>query len=215
MRGLIARLFGLSAGAPPSAPPTLEEIAASDDFALKQRWLAQLLAEFGWPGEKVWLSPKRESCDFLAERFVPEGEALPQGTIEVYYDPAMTYARMGCCLAHEIQHLKFFALRDAYLIEPPDGPLHGRFAEFTPQLLASRGGVSKYSCDHWSAWRGAALPELFADEMAIGGSEPINETIADVAKAFYNWGREVNIDPVWRKLCLAIDDEYARLTRGV
>ncbi len=157
------------------------------------------------------LSPERKVFAFLGQSFASEGEATPDGRVTIYYDPRMSDARLGCCLAHELQHLRYFAVRDAYLAEPPDGPLHRRFVRFTPELLAAQRGVSNYSNEHWDAWKGAGPPRLFSDELAEGGSEPINETIAEVAKALYNWGPEARISPLWRELAAAIDAEYARL----
>jgi len=78
-------------------------------------------------------------------------------------------------------------------------------------LLAAQGGVSNYSKEHWAAWKGASLPKLFSDELAEGESEPINETIADVAKALYNWGPDVRINPVWKDLHRAINEEYEKI----
>jgi len=48
-------------------------------------------------------------------------------------------------------------------------------------------------------------------ELEEGGSEPINETIAEVAKALYNWGADVAIDPVWRALHDDVNLEFERL----
>jgi hypothetical protein len=159
----------------------------------------------------VTLSAERKTFDFLGQSFASEGEATPDGRVTIYYDPAMSDARLGCCLAHELQHLRYFAVRSVYRAEAAGGPLHRRFAKFTPELLAARRGVSNYSNEHWDAWRGAAPPRLFADELEEGGSEPINETIAEVAKALYNWGPEARIDSVWRELREAIDDSYREL----
>ena len=47
--------------------------------------------------------------------------------------------------------------------------------------------------------------------MARGGAEPINETLADVAKALFNFGSEARIDPLWRELYELILREWARL----
>lgn len=184
----------------------------SADFLRRQEKLRALAAEFGCDPEVVTLSPERKSFDYLGQCFESEGEATPDGRVTIYYDPAMSDARLGCCLAHELQHLRYFAVRDAYIAEAPDGPLRQRFARFTPELLAAQRGVSPYSNEHWDAWKGAGPPRLFTDELAEGGSEPINETIAEVAKAFYNWGPEARINPVWRELQAAIDAEFARLT---
>ena len=123
----------------------------------------------------------------------------------------MSDARLGCCLAHEIQHLKYFTVRAAYRAEPAAGPLHRRFAAFTPEALAAQRGVSNYSNEHWDAWKGASPPRLFSEELEEGQSEPINETIAEVAKAQYNRGPEVRINPLWRELQGAINAEYERL----
>jgi hypothetical protein len=185
--------------------------ARSEDFQRKSDRLCMLAREFGHDPESVTLSPVRKSFDYLGQRFESEGEATPEGRVTIYYDPAMSDARLGCCLAHELQHLRYFAVREAYLTESPDGRLHRRFARFTPELLAAQRGISPYSNEHWDAWKGASPPRLFSDELAEGGSEPINETIAEVAKALYNWGPEARLDPVWRELQAAIDAEYARL----
>lgn len=185
--------------------------ARSAEFTRKSGKLRALARDFGHDPDCVTLSATGKTFDYLGQRFESEGEATPDGRVIIYYDPAMTDARLGCCLAHELQHLRYFAVRAAWQAEPPDGPLHRRFARFTPELLAARRGVSPYSNEHWDAWAGAGPPRLFADELAEGGSEPINETIAEVAKALYNWGREVRLDPVWLELQAAIDAEYARL----
>lgn len=195
---------------PAAARP--EEIAASPDFLRRQEKLRALAAHFGHDPAIVTLSPERKVFPFLGQSFASEGEATPDGRVTLYYDPEMSDARLGCCLAHELQHLRYFAVREAWRAELPDGPLHRRFARFTPELLAARRGVSNYSNEHWDAWTGARQPRLFSDELAEGGSEPINETIAEVAKALYNWGPDVRIDPVWRELRDAIDAEYARLS---
>ena len=102
-------------------------------------------------------------------------------------------------------------MRDAYHAEPADGPLHQRFAKFTPEMLAAQRGVSNYSCEHWIAWKGKSSPKLFSMELEEGQSEPINETIAEVAKAQYNWGPDVRINPVWKELQQAVNEEYEKL----
>ncbi len=185
--------------------------ARSADFIRKQEKLRALARGFGFDPEIVTLSPERKSFDYLGQCFESEGEATPDGRVTIYYDPAMSDARLGCCLAHELQHLRYFAVRDAYMAETPEGPLRKRFARFTPELLAAQRGVSPYSNEHWDAWNATHPPRLFSEELAEGGSEPINETIAEVAKALYNWGPEVRISPVWRELQAAVDEEYARL----
>jgi hypothetical protein len=187
------------------------DLAQSLDFIAKREKLAALMRDFGQDPGKAVLSAEPKTFEFLGQNFSSEGEATPDGRITIYYDPKMSDARLGCCLAHEIQHLRYFALRDAYRAEPADGRLHRRFARFTPELLAAQRGVSNYSNEHWDAWRGAALPRLFSDELAEGGSEPVNETIAEAAKAIYNWGPKVAINPIWKELLLAIDEEYGRL----
>jgi hypothetical protein len=140
-----------------------------------------------------------------------EGRALPDGSILVFYDPEMTLARLACCVAHEAQHQKYARVQRAFAAEAEDDPLHKSFAAFTPELLAERGGVSDYSNEHWAGWRAATPPRLFEDEMARGGAEPINETLAEVAKAIYNFGPDTRIDPVWRTLYELILHEWARL----
>ncbi|MGA8170604.1 MAG: hypothetical protein WB816_07210 [Methylocystis sp.] len=196
----------------PARPePPGGDIARSPEFLAKQRRLAALCREFGYDASKVTLSPAKEAFDFLGQSFTQEGEAWPDGRVEIYYDPQMSDARMGCCLAHELQHIRYFAVRSAYAAEPADGPLHRRFAPFTPELLAALRGVSDYSNEHWDAWQGAAPPRLFSWELEEGGSEPINETLADIAKAEFNWGAIAWIDPVWRELRRAIDEEYESL----
>ncbi|WP_442753312.1 hypothetical protein ACNHKD_09860 [Methylocystis sp. JAN1] len=195
------------------APAHLAEdnIPRTPDFLRKQEKLRTLAREFGCDPARVALSPEKKIFDFLGQSFVSEGEATADGRVTVYYDPQMSDARLGCCLAHELQHLRYFAVRDAYNAEPPDGPLHRRFQAFTPQRLAAQRGVSNYSNEHWDAWAGVTPPRLFSDELAEGGSEPINETIAEVAKALYNWGPEVRLNPVWRELREAVDAAYATL----
>lgn len=187
------------------------DVTQTPDFIARAQKLRALAVRLGHDPDRVTLAPQKPAFDYLGQRFLSEGESFPDGSVVVYYDPAMSEARMGCCLAHEIQHVRYDRLRDAFRAEPEDGPLHRRFAQYTPQLLATHRGVSPYSNEHWDAWRGAAPPALFSMELEIGQSEPINETIAEVAKAFYNWGPEVRIDPVWKELKLAIDAEYARI----
>lgn len=181
------------------------------DFRRQQAVLGRLLREFGAAPDAATLVAERQISFFLGQEFVSEGETLPDGAIRIFYDPEMSEARMGCCLAHELQHARYFLVREAYRAETPDGPLHGRFAAFTPELLAACGGVSDYSREHWREWKGAALPRLFSMELEEGGSEPINETIAEVAKALYNWGAGVAIDPVWRALHDDVNAEFERL----
>ncbi len=178
------------------------------EFARKREKLRALAIEFGHDPACVTLSPERKVFPYLGQSFTSEGEATPDGRVMIYYDPEMSDARLGCCLAHELQHVRYFAVRDAWRAEPPDGPLHCRFARFTPEALAGRRGVSDYSNEHWDAWKGAAAPRLFSDELSEGGSEPINETIAEVAKALYNWGPAARIDPLWRELKEAVDEIY-------
>ncbi len=194
--------------------PHLNEPRARDDaqegFKRTQRKLAALARDFGYDADKVTLSDEKKTFDYLGQRFTSEGEALPGGRIIMYYDRDMSDARLGCCLAHEIQHARYFALREAYNAEAADGTLHRRFTKYTPELLAAQRGVSNYSNEHWDAWKGASPPRLFSDELAEGGSEPINESIAEVAKAYYNWGPDVRVNPLWKELHDAINDEYAR-----
>lgn len=192
-------------------PDSTHWVARSPDFLAKQEALARLAREFGHDPARVTLSPERKVFRYLDQDFPSEGEATPDGRVTIYYDPEMTLARLGCCLAHELQHLRYFVVRAAYAAEGADGPLHRRFAAYTPERLAALRGVSAYSNEHWGAWRGAGLPRLFSDELAEGGSEPINETIAEVAKALYNWGPGAKLHPVWLELKHAIDDEHARL----
>jgi hypothetical protein len=187
------------------------DITESPDFIEKRRRLEALAKEFGYDPSKVSLSPVRRIFEYLGQSFTAEGEAWPDGRVDVYFDPEMSDARMGCCLAHELQHLRYFEVRNAYHAEPPDGPLHRRFAKFTPELLAARRGVSNYSHEHWDAWKGKSSPKLFSMELDEGQSEPINETIAEVAKAQYNWGPDVRINPVWKELQKAINEEYEKL----
>lgn len=196
----------------PDEPHWPADVAGTDGFLGKQAKLRALARDFGHDPECVTLSAENKTFDYLGQSFASEGEATPDGRVTIYYDPEMSDARLGCCLAHELQHLRYFAVRAAHAVEPAEGALHRRFARFTPELLAQRRGVSNYSNEHWDAWKGEAPPRLFSDELAEGGSEPINETIAEVAKALYNWGPDVRIDPVWRELKEAIDEEYGRLT---
>lgn len=183
-------------------------------FAQQQQRLRTLALEFGYDPDRVRLEAEGKTFDYLGQSFTSEGEALPDGSIILYYDPQMSDARMACCLAHEIQHVKYFTVARAYHLEGADGPLHRRFAEFTPEKLAAQRGVSPYSNEHWDAWKSDRPPQLFSPELEEGGSEPINETIAEVAKALYNWGPEVAINPVWKELqqainaaCAALDEE--------
>jgi hypothetical protein len=192
-------------------PAPSEDVSDTPDFLRKREKLRALAVEFGHDPAVVTLSPERKVFPYLGQSFASEGEATPDGRVTIYYDPDMSDARLGCCLAHELQHLRYFVVRDAWRAEPPDGPLHRRFAPFTPELLAAQRGVSNYANEHWDAWAGASLPRLFSDELAEGGSEPINETIAEVAKALYNWGPEARINVVWRSLREAIDQECQRV----
>jgi hypothetical protein len=191
--------------------PAPVRVTRTPDFLRKQEKLYALAREFGCDPALVTLSPEGKVFDFLGQRFASEGEATPDGRVTIYYDPRMSDARLGCCLAHELQHLRYFVVRAAYGAEPQGGPLHRRFEKYTPELLATQRGVSNYSNEHWDAWKGAALPRLFSDELAEGGSEPINETIAEAAKALYNWGPDLRINPVWRELREAVDDAYGNL----
>jgi hypothetical protein len=193
----------------PAAPDG--DISQSPDFIAKRRTLAALACEFGYDPDKVTLCPEKRTFDYLGQSFTAEGEAFADGRVAIYYDPQMSDARMGCCLAHEIQHVRYFAVRSAYRAEPADGPLHRRFAKFTPEALAAQRGVSDYSNEHWDAWKGLSPPRLFSMELKEGQSEPINETIADVAKAKYNWGPDVRINPLWKELQQAINEEYEKL----
>jgi len=202
--------------APEDARPEnadVEDLEDLEDFKRKRRTLAELAREFGHDPGLVTLNAAKREFDYLGQSFTAEGEAFPDGRVVIYYDPEMSDARLGCCLAHELQHLRYFAIRDAYNAEQADGLLHRRFSKFTPELLAAQRGVSDYSNEHWDAWKGASAPKLFSDELEEGESEPINETIADVAKAKYNWGPDVRINPVWRELQEAVNEEYERLRR--
>ena len=190
--------------------PSCDDITESPDFIKKRQRLESLAKEFGYEPSKVTLSPRKKNFEYLGQSFTSEGEAWPDGRIDIYFDPEMSDARMGCCLAHELQHLKYFVVRKAYHAERPDGPLHQRFAKFTSDLLAARRGVSDYSNEHWDAWKGKSPPKLFSMELEEGQSEPINETIAEVAKAQYNWGPDVWIDPIWKELQKAVNEEYEK-----
>ncbi len=213
---VLRRWLGFSRRAPQGAHPP--EARAGDvetfaEFLKKQQTLAALCREFGYDTAKATLGPRTKTFDFLGQSFTSEGQSLPDGRVEIYYDPKMSDARLGCCLAHELQHVRYFAVRDAYRAEPQDGPLHRRFAKYAPERLAAQRGVSNYSNEHWDAWKGDAPPKLFSFELEEGDSEPINETIAEVAKALYNWGPDVRINPLWRELHDAINEEYAALRR--
>jgi len=212
----LRRLLG-GAPCPPdgvaSIAQTAAEIENSPEFLRKRQTLAALALEFGHDVSKVTLSPQKRTFNYLGQSFTSEGQSFPDGRIEIYYDPQMSDARLGCCLAHELQHLRYFVVRDAYRAEATDGPLHRRFARFAPQLLAAQRGVSIYSNEHWDAWKGGAPPQLFSPELEQGESEPINETIAEVAKALYNWGPDVRINALWKELHDAINQEYAALQK--
>jgi hypothetical protein len=183
------------------------------DFAKRSLDAWKLAEEFGYDPKKVTLS--RESSSFVlgGESCMAEGRAFLNGNIAIYYDPNMTRARMGCCIAHEVQHQKYNLVRRAFHREATDGPLHAAFAKFTPRLLEQNAGVSDYAAEHWSAWKSAAPPALFSYEKIRGGSEPINETLAEIAKAKYNYGPQFRINPVWSELYDLINAEYARLTK--
>jgi hypothetical protein len=187
------------------------DLTDSPAFIEKRRKLEALAKEFGCDSALVRLNPNKRIFDYLGQSFAAEGEAWPDGRIDIYFDPDMSDARMGCCLAHELQHVKYFAVRAAYRAESTDGPLHRRFAGFTPELLAAQRGISDYSNEHWDAWKGVSPPRLFSMELEEGGCEPINETIADVAKAQYNWGPDVWINPVWKELQQAVNRTYEEL----
>ena len=190
---------------------TVSEIENSPEFLKKRRTLTALVAEFGYDASKVTLSPQTKTFDYLGQSFTSEGQSFPDGSIEIFYDPQMSDARLGCCLAHELQHVRYFVVRDAYRAEAADGPLRRRFAKYAPGLLAAQRGVSIYSNEHWDAWKGEAPPRLFSLELEEGESEPINETIAEVAKAIYNWGPDVRINALWKELHDAINEEHAAL----
>jgi hypothetical protein len=213
--GALSFLRRWRGGPYPSASPTPErtdtEIESSAGFLKKREGLARPPGEFGYDVGKVTLGPQTKTFDYLGQSFTSEGQTFPDGRIEIYYDPRMSEARLGCCLAHELQHARYFAVRDAYRAEPAGGPLHQRFAKYMPELLAAQRGVSNYSNDHWNAWKGDAPPKLFSFELEEGESEPVNETIAEVAKAIYNWGPDVRINPMWRDLHDAINEAYAAL----
>lgn len=196
---------------PAHAPAPTSARADSPDFLKKRQRLEALARAFGYDVDKVTLSPQTKTFDYLGQSFTSEGQSFSDGRIEIYYDPHMSDARLGCCLAHEVQHVRYFAVRDAYRAEEAGGPLHRRFAKYAPELLAAQRGVSNYSNEHWDAWKGDAPPTLFSFELEEGGSEPINETIAEVAKALYNWGPDVRINPLWRELHDAINAAYAAL----
>ncbi len=198
--------------ADPAPVQTVSEIENAPDFLRKRQTLAALVAEFGYDVRRVTLSPQKKTFNYLGQSFTSEGQSFPDGRIEIYYDPQMSDARLGCCLAHELQHVRYFFVRDAYRAEKSDdGPLHRRFANYAPELLAAQRGVSNYSNEHWDAWKGEAPPKLFSLELEEGESEPINETIAEVAKALYNWGPDVRINALWKELHDAINEEYATL----
>ena len=181
------------------------------EFARRKELLRALTSRFGYDPEKVRLLAGAKTFDYLGQSFTSEGEALPNGEITIYYDPQMSEARMACCLAHEIQHIKYFFVSRVYHYEGNDGPLHRLFAAFTPERLAAEGGVSPYAVEHWRAWKGERPPRLFSEEFEEGGSEPINETVAEVAKALYNWGPQVAISPIWRELQETINAVYDKL----
>jgi len=210
----VRRWFGAAPRTDPAPAQTASEIKNSPDFLKKQQRLAALAREFGYDADKVTLSPQTKTFDYLGQSFTSEGQSFSDGRIEIYFDPQMSDARLGCCLAHELQHMRYFAVRDAYRAEPADGPLHRRFAKYAPEALAAQRGVSNYSNEHWDTWKGDARPKLFSMELEEGESEPINETIAEVAKALYNWGPDVRINPLWRELHDAINEEYAALRGG-
>lgn len=192
-------------------PKESGDLSDSPHFLKKRQTLEALAHDFGYDAGKVTLCPQTKTFDYLGQRFTSEGQSFPDGRIEIYYDPQMSDARLGCCLAHELQHVRYFAVRDAFRAEKADGPLHRRFAKYAPELLAAQRGVSNYSNEHWDAWKGDAPPKLFSFEMEEGDSEPINETIAEVAKAIHNWGPDVRLNPLWRELHDAINEAYAAL----
>jgi len=202
-------LFARLRKRPPA--PRMEPAFDAADFARKAEHLAVMTAAFGYDPGKARLVDEKFSFDLAGVRSKAEGRALPDGSILVFYDPQMTLARLACCVAHEAQHQKYFRVRRAFEAEGEDGPLHETFAAFTPERLAERRGASDYSNEHWAGWRAAEPPRLFEDEMARGGSEPINETLAEVAKALYNFGPDTRIDPLWRALYELILREWARL----
>ena len=191
--------------------PTAEPAFDAADFAIKAEHLAAMTAGFGYDPAKARLVRDEFSFELCGVRAKAEGRALPDGSILIFYDPQMTLARLACCVAHEAQHQKYARVRRAFEAEGEDGPLHETFAAFTPELLAERGGVSDYANEHWAAWRAEEPPRLFEDERTRGGAEPINETLAEVAKALYNFGPQTQIDPFWRALYELILREWARL----
>ncbi len=195
----------------PSAEPAFD----AADFAKKAAHLAAMAAAFGYDASKARLVREEFAFELGGVRCKAEGRALPDGAILVFYDPEMTLARLACCVAHEVQHQKYARVRRAFATEDEEGPLHRAFAAFTPERLAERGGVSDYSNEHWAGWRADDPPRLFEDEIARGGSEPINETLAEVAKALYNFGPEARIDPLWRELYELIGREWTRLEARV
>ncbi|HEY8125037.1 MAG TPA: hypothetical protein VIF88_06415 [Methylocystis sp.] len=213
---LLRRWLGAARRAPEAAPAprTIGDVETSAEFWTKRRTLAALAAEFGYDVSKVLLCPETRTFDYLGQSFTAEGQSFPDGRIEIFYDPQMSDARLGCCLAHELQHGRYFVVRDAYRAEAADGPLHRRFAKYAPELLAAQRGVSNYSNEHWDAWKGDAPPKLFSLETEEGGSEPINETIAEVAKALYNWGPDVRVNALWKELHDAINEEHEALRRA-
>ena len=189
------------------------DVETASEFLKKRQALEALARAFGYDAGKVTLSPQTMTFDYLGQSFTSEGQSFPDGRIEIYYDPQMSDARLGCCLAHELQHARYFAVRAAYRAEKADGPLHRRFARYAPELLAAQRGVSNYSNEHWDAWKGGVPPTLFSFELEEGESEPINETIAEVAKAIYNWGPDVRVNLLWKELHDAINEEYAALQK--
>jgi hypothetical protein len=208
---LRSKLVRSTARADPAPVQSVSEIENSPDFLRKRQRLAALVAEFGYDASKVTLSPQKKTFNYLGQSFTSEGQSFPDGRIEIFYDPQMSDARLGCCLAHELQHVRYFVVRDAYRAEKSDGPLHWRFAKYAPERLAAQRGVSNYSNEHWDAWKGEAPPKLFSFELEEGESEPINETIAEVAKALYNWGPDVRINALWKELHDAVNEEHAAL----
>lgn len=185
------------------------------DFTRKAEHLAAMTASFGYDPRKARLAAEEFFFELGGVRCKAEGRATPDGAIIVFYDPQMSLARLACCVAHEVQHQKYARVRRAVEGESENGPLHAVFAAFTPDRLAERGGVSDYSNEHWAGWRAPEPPRLFEDEMARGGAEPINETLAEVAKALHNFGREARIDPLWRELYELVGREWARLEARV
>lgn len=209
---VLRRWFGFSRRAQQGVQAAVAgDVETSAEFLKKRQGLEELARAFGYDTAKVTLSPRPKTFDFLGQSFTSEGQSIPDGRVEIYYDPNMSDARLGCCLAHELQHVRYFVVRDAYRAEPSDGPLHRRFAKYAPERLAAQRGVSIYSNEHWDAWKGEAPPKLFSLELEEGDSEPINETIAEVAKALYNWGPDVRINALWKELHDAINEEHAAL----